>query len=166
MTWRGTATPQDRLFASLPYVLPLMEVCLLAFTYAMRGLGLFAQFPVFQLILVPLAPLIRVYTGFPFAGLIVFILLLSLVVRNSNISHFIRFNTMQAIMLNIVIFLARIILDMVLSPIMRGGLLLDTLLNVVVLGVLAGVVYCVSQTVLGRYAEIPTLSEAVHMQVR
>lgn len=166
MTWRGTATPQDRLFASLPYVLPLMEVCLLAFTYAMRGLGLFAQFPVFQLILVPLAPLIRVYTGFPFAGLIVFILLLTLVVRNSNISHFIRFNTMQAIMLNIVIFLARIILDMVLSPIMRGGLLLDTLLNVVVLGVLAGVVYCVSQTVLGRYAEIPTLSEAVHMQVR
>jgi hypothetical protein len=37
---------------------------------------------------------------------------------------------------------------------------------VVVLGILAAVVYCVSQTVLGRYAEIPTLSEAVHMQVR
>jgi uncharacterized membrane protein len=166
MTWRGTATPQDRLFASLPYVLPLMEVCLLAFAYAMRGIGLFAQFPVFQLLLVPLAPLIRVYTGFPFAGLIVFILLLTLVVRNTNVSHFIRFNTMQAILLDIVIFLSRIILDMVLGPIMRGGLLLDTLVNVVVLGVLAAVVYCVSQTVLGRYAEIPTLSEAVHMQVR
>jgi hypothetical protein len=167
MTWRGTATPQDRLFASLPYLLPLMEVCLLAFSYAMRyGIGLFAQVPALQLILVPLAPLIRVYTSFPFAGLIVFILLLTLVVRNTNINHFIRFNTMQAILLDIILILGQLILSMVLEPVLRGGLLMDTLLNVVVLGILAAVVYCVSQTVLGRYAEIPTLSEAVHMQVR
>jgi uncharacterized membrane protein len=115
---------------------------------------------------VPLAPLIRVYTSFPFAGLIVFILLLTLVVRNTNINHFIRFNTMQAILLDIILILGQLILGMVLEPVLRGGLLMDTLLNVVVLGILAAVVYCVSQTVLGRYAEIPTLSEAVHMQVR
>ena len=48
----------------------------------------------------------------------------------------------------------------------RGRPVMDTLVNVVVLGVFAAVFYCVAQTVLGRYAEIPTLSEAVHMQVR
>jgi hypothetical protein len=167
MTWRGTATAQDRFFGSLPYLLPLMEVSLLALSYAMRyGIGLFAQFPVFQLILVPLSPLIRVYTSFPFAGLIVFILLLTLVVRNSNISHFIRFNTMQAILLDIVMIVGQLILSLVLEPILQGGLLMDTLLNVVVLGILAAVVYSVARTVMGEYAEIPTLSEAVHMQVR
>ncbi|MGD1906694.1 MAG: Tic20 family protein [Leptolyngbyaceae cyanobacterium] len=167
MTWRGTATAQDRFFGSLPYLLPLMEVSLLALSYAVRfGIGLFAQFPIFSLILVPLSPLIRVYTAFPFAGLIVFILLLSLVVRNSNISHFIRFNTMQAILLDILLIVGQMILNLILQPALGTGLILDTLLNVVVLGILAAVSYCVAQTVLGRYAEIPTLSEAVHMQVR
>lgn len=167
MTWRGTATAQDRFFGSLPYLLPLMEVSLLALSYAVRfGIGLFAQFPIFRLILVPLSPLIRIYTGFPFAGLIVFILLLSLVVRNSNISHFIRFNTMQAILLDILLIVGQMILSLILQPALGPGIVLDTLLNVVVLGVLAALSYCVAQTVLGRYAEIPTLSEAVYMQVR
>ena len=114
----------------------------------------------------PLSPLIRIYTGFPFAGLIVFILLLSLVVRNSNISRFIRFNTMQAILLDILLIVGQMILSLILQPALGAGLILDTLLNVVVLGILAAVAYCVTQTALGRYAEIPTLSEAVHMQVR
>jgi hypothetical protein len=167
MTWRDTATAQERFFGSLPYLLPLIEVSLLALSYAARfGIGLFAQFPIFSLILVPLSPLIRIYTGFPFAGLIVFILLLSLVVRNSNISYFIRFNTMQAILLDILLILSQVILNLILQPALGTGLVLDTLLNVVILGILAAIFYCVAQTALGRDANIPTLSEAVRMQVR
>ncbi len=167
MTWRGTTTIQERLLACLPYLLPLMEVSLLGMSFAVRsGIGLFAQFPVLGLILVPLSPLIRVYTGFPFAGLIIFILLLSLVVRNTNISHFIRFNTMQAILLDILLILGQVILTYALLPIFGTGLLVDTLLNVVLLGILASVVYSVVQTLRGQYAEIPSLSEAVYMQVR
>ena len=40
------------------------------------------------------------------------------------------------------------------------------LLNVVLLGILGAIVYSVVQTIRGEYAEIPTLSEAVYMQVR
>ncbi len=167
MTWRGTTTAQDRFFACLPYILPLIEASLLGMSFAMRsGIGLFAQFPALGLILVPFMPLIRIYTSFPFAGLIVFILLLSLVVRNTNISHFIRFNTMQAILLDILLILGQIILSMVLVPTLGTGLFVDTILNVVLLGILGAVVYSVVQTIRGEYAEIPTLSEAVHMQVR
>lgn len=170
MTWRSAVTVPDRIFGSLPYLLPLIDVCLLAMSYAVRyNIGLFAQFPVFSLILVPLMPLVRIYTGFPFAGLIVFILLLTLVVRNTNISRFIRFNTMQAILMDILLILAQLILNLVLEPILGGTsliLVLDTLLNVVVLGILAAVVYCMSQTVLGRRPEIPTLSAAADMRVR
>jgi hypothetical protein len=111
MTWRGTATPQDRLFASLPYVLPLMEVCLLSLLPmpCVTVSVCLLQFPVFQLHPCTVwLPLIRVYTELsPSPGLIVFILLLTLVVRNTNVSHFIRFNTMQAILLDIVILMSR-----------------------------------------------------------
>ena len=95
-----------------------------------------------------------------------FILLLTLVVRNTNISHFIRFNTMQAILLDIVLILGQIILSMVLVPTLGTGLFVDTILNVVLLGILGAIVYSVVQTIRGQYAEIPTLSEAVYMQVR
>lgn len=167
MTWRGTTTAQDRFFACLPYILPFIEVSLLGMSFAYRsGIGLFSQFPILQLFLVPFGPLIRIYTGFPFAGLIVFILLLTLVVRNTNISHFIRFNTMQAILLDILLILGQIILDMVLVPTLGTGLFVDTILNVVLLGILGAVIYSVVQTIRGQYAEIPTLSDAVYMQVR
>jgi hypothetical protein len=167
MTWRGTTTVQERLLGCLPYLLPLMEVSLLGMSFAVRsGIGLFAQFPPLQLLLIPLSPLIRIYTGFPFAGLIIFILLLTLVVRNTNISHFIRFNTMQAILLDILLILGQIILTMLLVPTLGTGLVVDTLLNVVLLGILAAVLYSVVQTLRGQYAEIPTISEAVYMQVR
>ncbi|MEM0979917.1 MAG: Tic20 family protein [Cyanobacteria bacterium P01_H01_bin.58] len=167
MTWRGTATALDRFFGCLPYLLPLVEVSLLGVSLgAAQGMGLFAQFPALTQLLIPLSPIIFIYTSFPFAGLIVFILLLTLVVRNTNVSHFIRFNTMQAILLDIVLILGRIILTMVVLPVAGANLFADTLLNVVLLGILGATLYSVVRTALGEYAEIPTLSEAVHMQVR
>ncbi|MBD2042006.1 Tic20 family protein [Microcoleus sp. FACHB-672] len=158
MSWRGSTTVSDRIFASLPYLLPLIDG--IAF-----GQFLFAQFPPLQLIFLPLLPLLKIYSTVPFAGLIIFFALFLLVVRNEKISHFIRFNTMQAILLDIVLMLCGIIL-----PILTGGLqirfVMETLSNMIFLGVLAAFIYGVVQSAMGRYAEIPTISEAVHMQVR
>ena len=160
MNWRGTTTPLDRSFACLPYLLPLLDVVMLFSS------PFFTQFPALQPILHILAPLIAIYTGIPFAGLIIFFALFLLVVRNENIAHFVRFNTMQAILLDIVLILCNLIFAYALAPILQGGLLLDTLFNVVFLGTIAAIVYSVAQSILGRYAEIPTISDAVHMQVR
>lgn len=159
MTWRGTTTPADRFFASLPYLLPLVEGI-------MFGAAFFSQFPAAQMLFLPLLPILAVYNGFPFAGIIVFLLLLMLVVRNPNINHFIRFNTMQAILLDIVLILCSLVMNYVLMPALKGGLAIETLMNVIFLGMLAAVIYSVGKTVMGQYAEIPTLSDAVYMQVR
>lgn len=158
MTLRGTTTVQERIFSALPYMLPLM--------YALEfGRDLFRQFPgLLQIIEIPLFPLLFLFQLIPFAGLIIFFALFLLVVRNENIPHFIRFNTMQAILLDIIVILCSLILG-----ILSGGLqgfILVTLNNMIFLGVLAAVVYSVVQSLLGRYAEIPTLSDAVYMQVR
>jgi uncharacterized membrane protein len=158
MNWRGSTTVQDRIFACLPYLLPLVEG--LAF-----GSFLFLQFPALQVFLVPLVPLLGLYRSIPFAGLIIFFALFLLVVRNESISHFIRFNTMQAILIDIVIALCSFILP-ILSPIPGAGFALQTLASTIFLGVVAAVVYSVVQTLRGRYAEIPAISDAVHMQVR
>lgn len=104
--------------------------------------------------------------NFPFAAFIIFILLFMLVVRNDNISHFVRFNTLQAILLGIVLSLCSLVMSFILQPVLQGGLILETLFNVIFLGTVAAVVYAVVQSALGRYAEIPTISDAVYMQVR
>ncbi|MBE9095678.1 Tic20 family protein [Tychonema sp. LEGE 07203] len=157
MTWRGSTTVPDRIFASLPYLLPLMD-----------GLGfgrfLFTQFPALQLLLIPLAPLMQIYR-LPFASLIIFFALYLGVVRNENISHFIRFNAMQAILLDIVLMLCGLVLPIFFKG-LQVAFIAETLYNMVFLGALAAFVYAVVQSALGRYAEIPPLSDAVYMQVR
>ncbi|NJN58627.1 MAG: hypothetical protein HC840_10970 [Leptolyngbyaceae cyanobacterium RM2_2_4] len=163
MTWRGSTTPKDRFFACLPYFLPLVDG--LAF-----GEYFFRQFPALRVILLPLSPILIAYDTidralFGFGGLIVFFALFLLVVRNESINHFIRFNAMQAILLDIILILCGFILGLFGSG-LGGGLIVETIFNVIFLGMVAVIVYSVVQSVMGRYAEIPTLSDAVYMQVR
>jgi hypothetical protein len=160
MTWRGSTTPSDRFFASLVYLLPLLDAWIFSEP-------LFRQFPVLLPLDRLLEPLLSLYFGIPFIQFIIFLALFMLVVRNESVRHFIRFNTMQAILLGIVIYLFSLLNSFVLVPILGGtGLLVETLANVIFLGTIAAVIYSVAQSVLGRYAEIPTISNAVHMQVR
>ncbi|MDY6804303.1 MAG: Tic20 family protein [Cyanobacteriota bacterium] len=157
MTWRGTTTTRDRIFACLPYLLPLVE----GLVY---GSYLFREFPPLSLILLPLSPVIQLFQAIPFAELIVFFGLYFLVIRNENISHFIRFNAMQAILLDIILILCGLILGIV-----SGGMsafIVETISNTIFLGLLATFVYAVVQSIRGQYAEIPGISDAVYMQVR
>jgi uncharacterized membrane protein len=158
MAWRGSTTVSDRILACFPYLLPLIEV----FAF---GQFLLAQFPTLQVLFLPLLPLLRIYFGVRYAGLIIFFALFLLVVRNEKISHFIRFNTMQAILLDIIIFLFSILTDVV-GIIPSGGFAIQTLSTTIFLGIIVAVVYSVAQSLLGRYAEIPAISDAVYMQVR
>jgi len=162
MTWRGTTTVSDRIFASLVYLLPLLDVV----GFVGRILVVTNSFlsPLVNIVATPLLPLLSIYTGF--IPLIVFFALFLLVVRNENISHFIRFNAMQAILFGIVLSLISIIWQFALAPVFGMGLLTQTLFNAVFLGTIAAVGYSIIQTALGRYAEIPTISDAVYMQVR
>ncbi|WP_016953311.1 Tic20 family protein [Anabaena sp. PCC 7108] len=159
MSLRGSTTVPDRIFASLPYLLPLIESLIF-------GSFLLRQFPVLNVLLLPLIPIRLVYNGLGQIGqIIVFFALFILVVRNEKINHFIRFNTMQAILLDIVIFLCSILFQ-ILQPIPGTGFAIETLANTIFLGIVASVVYSVFQSLNGRYAEIPAISDAVYMQVR
>jgi len=159
MSWRGSTTVKERIFACLPYLLPLVEGL-------MFGSFLFQQVPALRLLFVPLAPVILLYSSIPFAGLIVFFALFMLVVRNEKIAHFIRFNTMQAILIDIVLILCSLVLRSIVQPLPGTAFAVEILSNTIFLGLIAAVGYAVVQSAIGRYAEIPAISDAVHMQVR
>ncbi len=162
MSWRGSTTVSDRILASLPYLLPVLDGVSFGFV-------LFSQFPYLKIILLPLLPLLSIYNT-TFLGVIpvsfvIFIALFALVVRNEKIPHFIRFNAMQAILLDIVIFLCSLLLKL-LSFFPGASFTTQTLSSTIFLGTFIAVIYAVFQSLLGRYAEIPAISEAVYTQVR
>jgi uncharacterized membrane protein len=158
MAWRSSTTPLDRTFACLTYLIPVIDSLEFAGPF-------FSQFPALKIVLLPLMPVLQIYDGVPFASLMIFFALYLLVVRNESINHFIRFNAMQAILLSIITTLCSLVLALFV-PALGGGLVIETLYNVIFLGTIAAAVYSIAQSVMGRYAEIPTLSDAVHMQVR
>lgn len=158
MTWRGSTDTKDRIFAALVYLLPLYSAFAL-------GDSIFQQIPFLGAALaIALYPLAFLYSSLgSFGSLIIFFVLFFAVVRNPRISHFIRFNTMQAILIDILVYL----LGLVLGFVARGGanLVVETLFNVVFLGAFAACVYSIIQSVIGKYADIPTISEAAYSQV-
>ncbi|MGB8699550.1 MAG: Tic20 family protein [Thermosynechococcaceae cyanobacterium] len=157
MTWRGSTTVRDRVFASLPYLLPLLHGLFFAKSF-------FNVFPALQVLLLPLLPLLYLYS-LPLASLIIFLGLFFGVVRNERIPHFIRFNAMQALLVDIMLVIVSLILP-ILGKMNGIDFVATSLSNFVFLGVIAIVGFSVVQSLRGLYAEIPTLSEAVYMQVR
>jgi hypothetical protein len=147
----------QRLLGALAYLLPLSD--------ALRfGQGLFAMFPLLQWLALPALPLMLLERAIPFGSLVLFLLLFLLVVRNPRVPYPIRFNVLQAILLDIVLVLLTLAFDTVLAP-LGGGFALRTLSNTVFLGTLLLVLFSVGQSLRGKEADIPTVSEAVRMQL-
>jgi uncharacterized membrane protein len=93
----------------------------------------------------------------------VFFLLFLAVVRNPNVPYFIRFNTLQALLVDIVVVLIGYAFT-ILLPI-GGGLMMRTLSSTVVVGVLAVVIFALIECSRGREPDLPGLSQAVRMQL-
>lgn len=162
MAFYGSASPADRTFAALAYILPLYA----GLTF---GSFLFAEFPFMQFLALPALPLIILGGALPFGDFIIFLALLFFVIRNPNINYFIRFNVMQAILLDIALILINLIMGYFLNPVLGslgGGFMLQTLTNMFFLATIAAVGYGVFKSVQGNLAnEIPAISEATKMQL-
>lgn len=163
MSWDESTPWSDRVFGALPYLLPLMD----ALVYG-DGQYILRQFPLVSIGFLPIMPVLQIYAQFvrliPFAGLILFMGLFFAVVRNENISRFIRFNVLQAILLDLILMVCNLVLPIISSS-LQLDLLTQTLFNTLFLGILATFIYGVVKTIRGQYAEIPAISDAVNMQI-
>jgi hypothetical protein len=121
--------------------------------------------PLFNALALPVFPLVAVENLLPFGGLLVFLGLFLGVVRNDRVPYAIRFNVLQAILLDIVLVLITLVLGLVSSLVGPGGFALRTLNDTVFLGTVVVIGYCLVQGLRGLDPELPTVSEAVRMQL-
>ena len=147
----------QRLLALLTYLLPWSDG--LPF-----GRSLTSLFPVLQWLSLPALPLVLIEQAIPFGGFILFLVLFLGVVRNQRVPYFIRFNTLQAILLDIILIVLSLAFNLLLAP-LGGNFAVRTLANTVFLGMLVLVLFGIIQCLRGKEADIPSLSEAVRMQL-
>ncbi|MGB5635297.1 MAG: Tic20 family protein [Waterburya sp.] len=156
-------TPQtdikDRSFGALIYLFPLV--------YSLPfGIILLSQFPWLSQFFLPLIALYGITNTLPFASLIIFFGLWFAVVRNDNISYFLRFNAMQAILLNILQILFSLIMGILAPAFGAQSLISETLSNTIFMGSVVACFFCMVRSIQGEYAELPALSDAASSQIR
>eukprot|EP00803_Ostreobium_quekettii_P008517 evm.model.scf_337.2 EVM.evm.TU.scf_337.2 scf_337:8310-12018(+) len=146
-----------RTMAAFMYMIPWIDAV---------GLGreIYHKFPVFIYLYYMTGPFVGIYYCSQFAPLVVFFLMFLAVVKNNKLSHFVRFNCMQAIMLDIVVMLFTI-LHSYFPAELRWSWVLSVFDSFSWVASMATVLYCVFFTLRGFYADLPYVSEAVYIQV-
>lgn len=161
-SWNRNSSPEipDRVVAALPYLIPLLD----GLRY---GKFFLVQFPQFSTLLLPLEPLIRLYFSVPFAGLVVFFAVYLGIINNPNFTRYVRFNAMQAILLDIILILPGLIESIVRPPMGGPGLqVYITLYNTIFLFLFACVAYGMGSCATGQTARLPIVADAADAQVR
>ena len=166
MVRRSSVDYLDRLYAALPYLLPITAV--VAF-----GAFLFLQFPVLQDVFFPVFKLNQILSisilDFISIRFVAWFCVFIFVVRSFKVNHFVRFNAMQALLLDIIVALMSAIvqvLSLILGNFAFFPFMLQIIASVTFLGITAAFIYSTFQCVLGKYAEIPIVSEVAYSQVR
>ena len=146
----------QRLLAAAAYLLPWSDG--IPF-----GQGLFGLFPTLTWLQLPALPVVLVQQVVPFGSLVLFLVLFLAVVRNTRVPYFIRYSVLQAILVDIVLVLINLAFGVL--RLNGGNFAGRTLSNTVFLGILVLVGFGVVESLRGKEADIPTVSEAVRMQL-
>ena len=147
----------QRILGAIIYLLPWCDS--LAF-----GTQLFIDFPFFQWLVIPALPIIFIRRGIPFGGLLLFLGLFIGVVRNQQIPGFIRFNVLQALLLDIAITLINYAFELFVKP-LGIDLISKTLSSTVFMALLAIIIFSMVENIKGNEPDLPWISEAVKMQL-
>ncbi|KAH7670892.1 hypothetical protein IHE45_10G058400 [Dioscorea alata] len=102
MSYRSAVPATDRLISAASYALPF-------FNSLHYGRFLFTRLPILATALNPILPLIAAYRSIPYAAFVVFFALYLGVVRNTQLSRYVRFNAMQAVVLDVLLALPSLI---------------------------------------------------------
>ncbi|GBF93270.1 hypothetical protein Rsub_06002 [Raphidocelis subcapitata] len=160
--YRATApNVGERVLAAAPFLLPFLD----AFSY---GRFLFYMYPLIARAVAPFAPLLQLYHSIPFAALIAFFGIYLGVVNNARLPRFVRFSAMQAVLLDILLVLPRL-LEQLISPPSAPGLALQayiTAQNTIWIAVAACVAFGMGSALLGREVRLPFIGDAAEAQLR
>lgn len=153
------APTSERIFSILAYVIPLLD----SLTF---GTTVFARVPLLRtLILTPLVPFYSIYRGVPFLAFGVFLALYLLVVRNTSISRYVRFNVYQALILDIALIIPQLFQGVNISSVVPA-VVGEVCSTAVFYAISFAIIYAVVQNVKGQVPdEIPAISDSVNQQM-
>lgn len=158
ITMQSVVPATDRVVAALGYVLPF-------FNGLQYGRYFFMQYPKAEILFEPLFPVLQAYQAVPYASFIAFFVLYSAVVRNPSFSRYVRFNAMQAVVLDVLLVLP-LIIQRILNP--RRGLGFNMLVmtyNALFLFLVLGFLYALVSCILGRTPRLPFVGDAADAQI-
>ena len=150
-------SPWQKFIGILMYMLPWSD----AIPF---GRYLFIDFPFLQWLALPALPIIFIERSIPFGSLILFFLLFLGVARNSRIPYFLRFNMLQALLIDIGIIIMSYGFQVIIQPFGKG-LIVGTLSSTIFIGILATVIFAFGECLQGKEPDFPAISEAVRMQL-
>ena len=104
------------------------------------------------------------YYSHPYVPLIIFFVLFLALIKNKRLHHFVRFNAMQAMMLDIMVMLPLVANNYFPGEIFYTPIAL-TIYLVCFFTLFVALTYSVLFTLAGVYADVPYVSEAAYMQV-
>jgi len=150
--------PYLRILAVIPFVIPLMGT--IAFTHSA-----YEALPLFKHAMFIFAPAMQLFYGNSFIPFMTFFALFLLVVRNEKIPYFVRYCTMQAILLDICCMLGGLIMQYMPIFIMVSwvGEWMELWIFVNSFFALG---YSIFNALQGLIPEAPLISEAVYAQVQ
>jgi hypothetical protein len=153
----------QRALAALAYSLPWSDA--LGF-----GTPLLSQFPWLNLLILPGLPMMQIEQlfsvgGFGLGSLLVFLVLYGAVVRNPRVPYAVRFNVLLALMIDILLVVLQLAMQILFRETFGNNLLLRTLDNTIFLGALLLLGFALVECLRGKEPDVPTLSEAVRMQL-
>lgn len=155
-----TTTPAtDRLISAASYFFPLLNG-------VQYGRFLMAQYPILTVPLKPIFPLLSLYHSVPYASFISFFAVYLGIVRNPSFSRYVRFNALQALVLDVLLVLP-LLIQRIFSPGRTGlGMKLTIwMYNGLFVFVVACFVYGVVSSVLGKTPYLPFVGEATGRQL-
>lgn len=165
MKRRGLTDYKDRFFGAIVYLFALRDAVALGSILLLTIPALSPIIsPFMDLLFILIIPVNLIYgivgTAIPggFGSLLIFFVLIIAVVQNDRISYFIRFNTMQSILIGIALSLILIVSDALRVLGLIGGFIFLIAAPVCL--------YCMVQCALGKYPEIPSFSKFAYDQVR
>ena len=100
----------------------------------------------------------------PFGNLLLFFVLFLVVARNPKLPYFLRFNTLQALLIDIGVILISYGFQVLIQP-LGTGLIVSTLSSTVLIAILAIVLFACGECLQGKEPDLPGISEAVRMQL-
>ena len=147
----------ERLLGILLYMIPWSD----SLTF---GNHLYIKYPFIQIIQIPAIPIIFIERSIPFGSLFLFLSIFFGLVRNSKVSYFLRFNALQALLINIGIIIASFIFEIIFSP-FANSLIIRTLSSSLLISIFLMIIYSVWSCTQGNEPNLPGISQAAKMQL-